>query len=126
MLKFIFGLIGAAIFRGFSGFMIGYFVGYLIENFVSGDDDQKKQSKKSNGFYYGVPDFESSLLVLMASIMKADGRVLRIELDAAKEFLVANFGEEKSKGMLLKLRDYLKQELARVYLLRHPMVRMSR
>lgn len=111
MLKFIFGLIGAAIFRGFSGFMIGYFVGYLIENFVSGDDDKKKQSKKSNGFYYGVPDFESSLLVLMSSVMKADGRVLRLELDTAREFLLANFGEEKSKGMLLKLRDYLKQEI---------------
>ena len=93
MLKFIFGIIGAAIFRGFSGFMIGYFVGYLIENFVTSDSTEKEERKTGGKYYQGIPDFESSLLVLMASVMKADGRVLRIELEVAKEFLLQNFDD---------------------------------
>ena len=112
MLKFIFGIIGAAIFRGFSGFFIGYFVGYLIENFVTSDSTEKEERKTGGKYYQGIPDFESSLLVLMASVMKADGRVLRIELEVAKEFLLQNFGEEKSKGMPLRLREFLKQDIA--------------
>lgn len=112
MLKFIFGIIGAAIFRGFTGFMIGYFVGYLIENFASGDAEPKEERKNGGKYYQGIPDFDSSLLVLMASVMKADGRVLRVELEVAKEFLLQNFGEEKSKQMLLRLREFLKQDIA--------------
>jgi DnaJ like chaperone protein len=110
--KFIFGIIGFAIFRGFSGFLIGYFVGYLIENFASGDSEPKEERKSGGKYYQGIPDFDSSLLVLMASVMKADGRVLRVELEVAKEFLLQNFGEEKSKEMLLRLREFLKQDIA--------------
>ena len=112
MLKFIFGIIGAAIFRGFTGFLIGYFVGYLIESFATGDDETRQERKSGGKYYQGIPDFDSSLLVLMASVMKADGRVLRIELEVAKEFLLQSFGEEKSKQMLLRLREFLKQDIA--------------
>lgn len=56
-------------------------------------------------------DFNVSLLVLTAAMMKADGSVTRSELNYVKVFLRHNFGEEKAKQQLLMLREILKQEI---------------
>ena len=52
-----------------------------------------------------------SLLVLVAAVMKADGRVLRSELDYVKRFFRQNFGTETSQEAMVMLRDLLKQEI---------------
>lgn len=56
-------------------------------------------------------DFVISLLVLSAAVMKADGKVLKSELDYVKDFFVRQFGEAKAKEQVLLLREILKQPL---------------
>ncbi|HER08425.1 MAG TPA: molecular chaperone DjlA [Bacteroides sp.] len=56
-------------------------------------------------------DYAASLLVLIAAVMKADGRVLRSELDYVKRYFVSRFGEDTASEAVIMLRDILKQEI---------------
>jgi len=56
-------------------------------------------------------DFAMSFLVLIAAVMKADGKVLKSELDYLKQYLIQSFGAESAKEALGMLRDILKQEI---------------
>jgi DnaJ like chaperone protein len=56
-------------------------------------------------------DFAMSFLVLIAAVMKADGKVLKSELDYVKQYLIQSFGAESAKEALGMLRDILKQEI---------------
>ncbi len=56
-------------------------------------------------------DFGVSLVILAASVMKADGTVMKSELDYVKAFFVRQFGIEGSERYILLLRDVLKQEV---------------
>jgi DnaJ like chaperone protein len=58
----------------------------------------------------GRGDFNVSLLVLSAAVMKADGKVTRSELDYVKAFLNKQFGSENGHQLLLMLREILKQD----------------
>jgi DnaJ like chaperone protein len=52
-----------------------------------------------------------SLLVLVAAVMKADGKVVRAELDYVKTFFRNQFGSDTANEAILMLRDMLKQEI---------------
>jgi DnaJ like chaperone protein len=52
-----------------------------------------------------------SLLVLTAAVMKADGKVLKSELDYVKKFMVHNFGEASAVEAVRMLRDLLEQTI---------------
>jgi DnaJ like chaperone protein len=56
-------------------------------------------------------DFAASLVVLAAAIMKADGRVLKSELDYVKQFFNQQFGGQLANESILLLREVLKQEI---------------
>lgn len=56
-------------------------------------------------------DFEASLIILTAAVMKADDRVLRSELEFVKSFLARQFGENRAQEQLLLLREVLKQSI---------------
>lgn len=51
--------------------------------------------------------YRDALLKVMATAMKADGRVVRSELDVVKTVLVRQFGEDGAKSALLRLRELL-------------------
>lgn len=55
-------------------------------------------------------DFTVSLMILAASVMKADGKVLKSELDYVKQFLHGQFSEQITRQSLLVLREVLKKE----------------
>lgn len=55
-------------------------------------------------------DFTVSLLVLAAAVMKADGSVLKSELDYVKRFLRMQFSEQMTRQSLLMLREILKKD----------------
>ena len=55
-------------------------------------------------------DFNISLLILAAAVMKADGRVTRNELDYVKQFLAKNYGADRSSQLIKILGDLLKQD----------------
>ncbi len=56
-------------------------------------------------------DYAASLLVLIAAVMKADGRVMKSELDYVKRYFVSRFGEDTATEAIVMLRDILKQEI---------------
>jgi DnaJ like chaperone protein len=47
----------------------------------------------------------------MACVIKADGKVLKSEINFVKPFLLRNFGEQGAKQALLLLRELLKQDI---------------
>lgn len=57
-------------------------------------------------------DFTVSLMILAAAVMKADGRVLKSELDYVKQFLRGQFNEQVTQQSLLVLREVLKKEFS--------------
>ena len=56
-------------------------------------------------------DYAASLLVLIAAVMKADGRVMKSELDYVKRYFVSRFGDDTATEAIVMLRDILKQEI---------------
>lgn len=56
-------------------------------------------------------DIRVSILVLMACVMKADGRLLKSELQRVKDFLHANYGDEEAKQALQFLKELLGKEI---------------
>ncbi len=102
--KWLGGGLGWA-FGGPIGAVIGFAIGSVI-------DDTKVVTKAA-----GVRpqteqgDFTSSLLVLCAAVMRADGAVLKVELDYVKEFFIRHFGVEHTQQQMLVLREILKQPI---------------
>jgi DnaJ like chaperone protein len=104
--KWIGGGLGWA-FGGPLGAIFGFMIGSAIDG-VSGTsygDTSFQGGRTTTGGYV------ASLLVLMAAVMKADGKVVRSELDYVKQFLVQNFGTESAKEALKMLQDLLQQTI---------------
>lgn len=103
--KWIGGGLGWA-FGGPVGALIGFTLGSMFDGSVHVNTSHTLgQSNTTEG------DFKMSLLVLMACIMKADGRVDKAELAVVKKFLVANFGEEGALEALQILKNLLNQHI---------------
>src|ERR1035437_445648 len=89
---------------------IGGLLGFLVGSMIDGTTVHTSAyipgtARTSQG------DFGMSLLVLVAAVMKADGKVVKSELDYVKQFFVRQFGQESAKQALLMLKDILKQEI---------------
>jgi DnaJ like chaperone protein len=89
---------------------IGGLLGFLVGSMIDGTTVQTStynagSTRTSQG------DFGMSLLVLVAAVMKADGKIVKSELDYVKQFFVRQFGQESAKQALLTLKDILKQEI---------------
>ena len=55
--------------------------------------------------------YAMSLLVLVAAVMRADGKVVRSELDYVKQYFVKAFGHDAASEGIRMLGDLLKQEI---------------
>ncbi len=86
------------------GAIIGFIVGHVAEESSSRSSQQNINTTARDGFI-------ASLLVLMAAVMKADGKVVRSELSFVKAYLVRTFGEQKASEALLMLREILNKEI---------------
>lgn len=113
--KWIGAMIGFGAF-GYFGAILGFFVGAMLDNRSSAEWDERFTEKDR---YTGRQayersssgDFAASLLVLTASVMKADGKVLKSELNYVKKFYFRQFGERKTQQQMTALRDLLKQSI---------------
>jgi len=84
---------------------IGGILGYMFGSMVGGATMTGMQTGQTRS-----GDFNISLLILSASIMKADGKVTRSELDYVKQFLIRNFGIERANQYEKVLGDLVKQD----------------
>jgi DnaJ like chaperone protein len=88
------------------GGLLGFLVGSVIDSTtIQTSAYSNRRTVTSQG------DFGMSLLVLVGAVMKADGKVVKSELDYVKQFFVRQFGEESARQALLMLKDILKQEI---------------
>ena len=89
---------------------IGGLLGFLVGSMI--DSTSVQTSTYTSGTVRtSQGDFGMSLLVLVAAVMKADGKVVKSELDYVKQFFVRQFGQESAKEALLMLKDIIKQEI---------------
>ena len=109
--KFIGGGLGWA-FGGPIGAVIGFALGAMVDG-MSGTEVGQPGAGPRMGYNAASAenDFTVSLLVLTSSVMKADGKVLKSELEYVKRFLVGNFGEGKAQQLLPVLKELLGKEI---------------
>ena len=88
------------------GGLMGFLVGSVIDH-TTGDST----TYSSRNSITAQGDFSMSLLVLVAAVMKADGKVVKSELDYVKQFFVRQFGQDSAREALLMLKDILKQDI---------------
>jgi DnaJ like chaperone protein len=88
---------------------IGGLLGFLVGSMIDGSSDETVYTSGTVRASQG--DFGMSLLVLVAAVMKADGKVVKSELEYVKQFFVRQFGQASAKQALLTLKDILNQEI---------------
>ena len=105
--KWIGGGLGWAV-GGPIGAIIGFVIGTLIDGrpglIPTGQTTGYSGRTTSGGYVV-------SLLVLVAAVMKADGKIMKSELGYVKHFMVHHFGEASAQDAIKLLRDLLKQNI---------------
>jgi DnaJ like chaperone protein len=104
--KWIGGGLGWAV-----GGPLGAIFGFMIGSVFDGTSVRTSDYPGASRGQTTPGGYVMSLLVLIAAVMKADGRVLRSELDYVKKFLVQNFGHDTAQEALKMLQDLLKQNI---------------
>ncbi|MDR2911244.1 MAG: TerB family tellurite resistance protein [Bacteroidales bacterium] len=112
--KWIGGGLGWAV-----GGPIGAIFGFVVGSILDGSSGTVQQgantgfSGNKTGYSAGTTTggYVMSLLVLVAAVMKVDGKVLKSELDYVKKFMVNNFGEPSAAEAVKLLRDLLQQKI---------------
>lgn len=106
--KILVGGIGWAL-GGPIGGLIGVAIGHSLDNNA---DNLERQGIRPGGRQTRKGDFEMSLLVLSAAVMKADGKVLKSELNFVKDFYTKRFRNPAHvKEYMLVLKDLLKKDI---------------
>jgi DnaJ like chaperone protein len=88
---------------------IGGMLGFLVGSMV--DSTTVTTSTYTNGVDTTRGDFGVSLLILIAAVMKADGKVVKSELEYVKQFFIRQFGQESAAEATRMLRDLLQQDI---------------
>ena len=101
--KWFGGTLGWA-FGGPLGAVLGFVLGSAVDNL-------SKSGVKGTAGATQPGDFTVSLLVLSAAVMKADGKLMRSELEFVRAFLKQNFGEAQAQQMIPALQEILKREI---------------
>ncbi len=86
------------------GGLLGFFLGSVVDSSTVG-------SYRQAGVTTTPGDFGMSLLVLIAAVMKADGKVMKSELDYVKHFFLTQFGPDTAREASVMLRDLLKKDI---------------
>jgi len=102
--KWLAGGVGWALFGPLGG-IVGFGIGAVIETV---NDTKTKVAIEGPTT---VGDFVASLLVLIAAVIKADGKIMKSELDFVKQYLVRQFGENDAREALHMLRDILERDI---------------
>ena len=120
MYKWVLGVGGFFLFRGsFLGAILGFLVGSFIDNYQAVMARARAQAgQEGRAFspedlfqYYQQRatsnDVPTMLMALSAAVMRADGKVLKAELNYVKAFLNQQFGTQFSVQHLQTLKKFL-------------------
>ncbi len=102
-------MFGAGLGWAFAG-PIGGLIGWWLGGQVDIDTGRPQTGGTRSSPQTRPGDFAIALLVLVAAVMKADGKVVKSELDYVKQFLVKSFGQANAQEMLVLLKNLLEQD----------------
>ncbi len=123
MFGLIFGFIGYLTTRNIIGAILGFLVGTYVDNLQRAKNTQTRQSNQYRGrtaeeiynYYQSrssrATDIPTILMALSAAVMKADGKVLKVELSYVKAFFKQQFGNQFSPEHLQVLKNYLDSDI---------------
>ena len=100
-------------FMGPIGAILGFVVGSAVDaagRELNGQDaggSGGASTYRTRGQYTTPNDIRVAFLLLIAVVMKADGKVVKSELNHVKKFLLMNFGERQATDLLHVLRDLM-------------------
>ncbi|NTW34472.1 MAG: DnaJ domain-containing protein [Bacteroidetes bacterium] len=86
------------------GAIMGFLAGSMFDNMSDGVQVAAKSTSRG--------DFGASLLILSAAVMKADGKVLKSELDYVKSFFIKQVGQAETQQRMLMLKEIINQEFS--------------
>lgn len=114
MYKWLFGVGAFMITRKLGLGILGFIIGSLIDQFNSGNAqgnaNQRSSAQDPFEFYRrqsSLYDVQTMLMALSAVVMKADGKVLKVELDYVKRFFAEQFGNRFTSEHLQILKQFL-------------------
>lgn len=112
-----FFLLGRSIFGGIIGFLAGGFIDSAMSgnqaNASQGSGRSQRNFNADDLFTYyqqrssSTTDFATMLIALSAAVMRADGKVLKVELDFVKSFFKQQFGPQFTAAHLQTLKRFL-------------------
>jgi DnaJ like chaperone protein len=88
------------------GGLLGFLVGSMVDSTTVTSTSYSSGSRSTTPGAFGV-----SLLVLIAAVMKVDGKIVKSELDYVKQFFIRQFGRESAAEATVMLRDLLKKDI---------------
>lgn len=101
--KWIAGGLGWTFFGPLGG-LLGFVIGSAL-------DSEGATSKRRVEGPTTTGDFVMSMMVLVAAVMKADGKVLKSELEYVKAYFVRSFGKQAAGEAIIMLKDLLNQNI---------------
>lgn len=95
---------------GYIGAVIGFLLGSALDGAGSPSSRPSGRSSKS----MERDQFLVSLTILSTAILKADGKVLKVELEYVKQFLLKSFGVAKTNEALQMIKELLEKDIDEV------------
>jgi len=91
------------------GSILGYAVGNFIEGFTKGDIERVR-SYQTSGVNRNSGDFEISLLLLSAVVIKADGSIDQRELSYVRSHFTQMYGEERANHAFKLFKGFIQNK----------------
>jgi len=120
LFKFIFAVAGYFVFRNFWGGVLGFIIGSGVDNYQRLKQQFQAQGGGNGGRQFTAEelfsmyqqratssDVPTMLIALSAAVMKADGKVLKAELNYVKAFFAQQFGPQFNQQHLRTLKQFL-------------------
>jgi len=114
--KWLGGILGWSL-GGPIGALMGFAFGSLIDGTASAQGHNRRiggdwrRDFKPHRHQTTQGDFVAGVLVLSAAVMKADGKLLKSELDYIRDFFEKQFGKPESVQQIQILKELLKKDI---------------
>jgi len=108
--KWLGGVLGWS-FGGPIGAVLGFALGSMFDDSSLSAEERRKSWEKQGRYHSTGGDFNSALLVLSAAVMKADGRLMKSELEYIRSYLIKAFGQSIASEQIKLLKEILKQDI---------------
>ncbi len=105
MIKWITAFLGYSFFR-FPGALLGFFIGGIVERFFYSSGSWSQQRVQTNR----PAAFQLNLLALAATVIKADGVVMKQELQFVRNFFITNYGPQNANSIFERFNAEVKKE----------------